>query len=85
MLYLLPLECFAYFVYTNINGYADITFVLSHHLFRSELHGPKGQTLSPEDVVKAGALDKPSGLDFSGDMYPVRILYVLIKNMPSTG
>ena len=46
-------------------------------IFRSILHGPNGQTLSPEDVVKAGALDSPSGLDFSGDTYPVRILYVL--------
>ena len=49
-------------------------------IFRSELHGPKGQTngqtLSPEDVVKAGALDSPSGLDFSGDTYPVRILCI---------
>ena len=45
-------------------------------IFRSELHGPNGQTLSPEDVVKAGALDSPSGLDFSGDTYPVRILCI---------
>ena len=46
-------------------------------IFRSNLHGPNGQSLSPEDVVKAGVLDSPSGLDFSGDTYPVRLLYVL--------
>ncbi|KAK2180165.1 hypothetical protein NP493_454g00003 [Ridgeia piscesae] len=39
----------------------------------SNLHGPNGQTLSPEDVVKAEALDSPSGLDFSGDTYPNQI------------
>ena len=38
------------------------------------MHGPNGQSLSPEDVVKAEALDSPSGLDFSGDTYPVNIL-----------
>lgn len=36
---------------------------------RSTMHGANGQDLSPEDVVKAGALDSPSALDFSGDTY----------------
>ncbi|KAI0213907.1 hypothetical protein LSAT2_001006 [Lamellibrachia satsuma] len=35
----------------------------------STMHGANGQDLSPEDVVKAGALDSPSALDFSGDTY----------------
>ena len=41
---------------------------------RSILHGPNGQSLSSEDVLKAGALDSPSGLDFSGDTHPVNIV-----------
>ena len=43
-------------------------------IFRSNLHGPNGQSLSPEDVVKAGVLDSPSGLDFSGDTYPCKTI-----------
>ncbi|KAK2159046.1 hypothetical protein NP493_1752g00003 [Ridgeia piscesae] len=50
-------------------GVADVTV----DDVSSNLHGPNGQSLSPEDVVKAGVLDSPSGLDFSGDTYPNQI------------
>ena len=58
---------------THVNVQAIISFKCLYLLFflRTTLRSSNGQVLSPEDIVMAGVLDNPSGLDFSAATYPV--------------
>ena len=65
-----------------VNIQAIITCV--YYFSRTTLRSGNGQVLSPEDIVMAGALDNPSGLDFSAATYPVSNL-VLVYNALNRG